>query len=133
MPLFTPRRRRKPEINIVPLVDVLVVLIFFFLMSTQFKEQKALDITPPKMETASSQPKIIHRILVAVDKEGKYFVGNQEVSEAQLDEALQAAKTKDGPDTVVLLLADQDTVLKNVTHVMDESRKLALEIRLQTR
>jgi biopolymer transport protein ExbD len=133
VPLFTPRRRRKPEINIVPLVDVLVVLIFFFLMSTQFKEQKALDITPPKMETASNQPTIPHRVLVAVDKEGKYFVGSKEVTEAQLDEALKTAKEKDGPNTVVLLLADQDTVLKNVTHVMDESRKLSLEIRLQTR
>lgn len=133
MALYTPRRRRKPDINIVPLVDVLVVLIFFFLLSMQFRNQQALDITPPKVETAANQAPAPHRILVGIDKTGKYFVGQKEVSVTQLDAALRAAAAANA-DTTVLLLADQDTPLKNVTFVMDESRKAKLDkIRLQTR
>lgn len=44
------KRRRRAEINIVPLVDVLTSLIFFFLLTMQFKEIYAVDITPPSHE-----------------------------------------------------------------------------------
>jgi biopolymer transport protein ExbD len=131
--LYTPRRRRKPDINIVPLVDVLVVLIFFFLLSMQFKGQKTLDITPPKMETAGpSSPNV--RLVVGIDKTGQYFLNSNPVTEAQLETELAKAAKDHGNDTTVLLLADQDTPLKKVTFVLDQSRKLNLDkVRLQTR
>lgn len=133
MALYIPRRRRKPDINIVPLVDVLTVLIFFFLMTMQFRGQKTLDITPPKMDTAGpSSPNV--RLVVGIDKTGKYFLNSTEISQTQLEAELQKAAADHGNDTTVLLLADQDTPLKNVTFVLDESRKLKLDkVRLQTR
>ena len=53
MDILASRPKRKAEVNIVPLVDVLTVLIFFFLLTMQFKEIYAVDITPPKMESSS--------------------------------------------------------------------------------
>lgn len=133
MALFIPRRRRKPDINIVPLVDVLTVLIFFFLMTMQFKGEKTLDITPPKMDTAGPANQT-SRLIVGIDKTGKYFLENKEVTQPQLEAALQKAAADHGNETTVLLLADQDTPLKDVTFVLDESRKLKLDkVRLQTR
>ena len=52
------KRRRRAEINIVPLVDVLTSLIFFFLLTMQFKEIYAVDITPPSMKS-SPTPELI--------------------------------------------------------------------------
>ena len=133
MALYTPRRRRKPEINIVPLVDVLIVLIFFFLMTMSFKDQQVLDITPPKIDTATGQVVVANRLLVGIDKAGKYFVNSVEVSEDQLDAQLKKTATEH-PDSVIIVLADQDTPLKRVTFVMDESRKLNLDkVRLLAR
>lgn len=133
MALYTPRRRRQPFINIVPLVDVLIVLIFFFLMTMQFRDAQSLDITPPKMDTAGTD-KPSQRLVVDVDKTGKYFVNSKEVTGEQLVSALKDAAAKQGADLSVLIFADQETPLKNVTFVMDESRKLKLDkIRLQTR
>ncbi len=55
MSVIPKRRRRKAEINIVPLVDVLVVLIFFFLVSMQFRNLTLLNLTLPKIETAGKE------------------------------------------------------------------------------
>jgi biopolymer transport protein ExbD len=119
-------------VNIVPLVDVLVVLIFFFLMVMRFQDTQSLDITPPKMDSAG-QADATQRFVIAIDKAGKYFINEAAVTPEQLTAALQAA-AKPGADVNVLIYADQDTPLKNVTFVMDESRKLKLDkIRLQTR
>jgi biopolymer transport protein ExbD len=132
MALYT-RRRPPPTINIVPLIDVLVVLIFFFMMVMRFQDAQSLDITPPKMDTAG-QADPAQRFIVAIDKTGKYSINNAAVTPAQLTAELQAAANKQGTGLNVLIYADQDTPLKDVTFVMDESRKLKLDkIRLQTR
>ena len=134
MALYARRRRRpSPAINIVPLVDVLVVLIFFFMMVMRFDDSQSLDITPPKMDTAG-QTDPGQRFLISIDKTGKYTVNNAAVTASQLTAALQSAAAKQGNGLSVLIFADQDTPLKDVTFVMDESRKLKLDkIRLQTR
>jgi biopolymer transport protein ExbD len=122
-------------INIVPLVDVLVVLIFFFLMVMRFQDTQSLDITPPKMDTAG-QADAGERFIVSIDKTGKYFINDSAVNATpdQLTAALQAAAAKPGADVNILIYADQDTPLKDVTFVMDQSRKLKLDkVRLQTR
>ncbi len=133
MALYVRRRRPPPTINIVPLVDVLVVLIFFFLMAMRFQDNQTLDITPPKMDTAG-QTDPAQRFIIAVDKTGQYRVNDAAATPAQLTAALKAAADKQGADLNILIFADQDTPLKDVTFVMDESRKLNLDkIRLQTR
>ena len=133
MSLYVRRRRPSPTINIVPLIDVLVVLIFFFMMVMRFQDAQSLDITPPKMDTAG-QADPAQRFIVAIDKTGKYSINNAAVTPAQLTAALKSAADKQGAGLNVLIYADQDTPLKDVTFVMDESRKLKLDkIRLQTR
>jgi biopolymer transport protein ExbD len=131
MSLIT-RRRRKAEINIVPLVDVLMVLIFFFLMTMQFKNVDVLNITPPKIETAG-QNQLTDQILIAVSPEGILYLNNQEVDEATLKSALEFAGDRN-PDQPVLLVCDQETPLKFVTSVMDWCRSNQLnKIRLKSR
>lgn len=133
MALYVRRRRPPPTINIVPLVDVLVVLIFFFLMAMRFQDNQTLDITPPKMDTASAADPA-QRFIIAIDKTGQYRINDATVTPAQLTAELKAAADKQGAGLNILIFADQDTPLKDVTFVMDESRKLKLDkIRLQTR
>ena len=130
--LLQPSRRKKPEINIVPLMDVLTVLIFFLMVTTQFRDMTTMNITPPKIETAGKDKSAEHAT-VSVNKEGKYSFNSKELS----PEALSAAMVELGqktPNVPVLVIADENTPLHFVTFVIDSSRKAKLEkLRLQSR
>jgi biopolymer transport protein ExbD len=126
------RRRQRPTINIVPLVDVLTVLLFFFLVTMQFRQVTALNITAPEIETAGKN-KIDEQVVLAVDAEGAFFLNDQRLEAEALDAALRVAGEVT-PDIPVLLMADEEAPLKHVTEVMDLCRKNRLnKIRLQSR
>ncbi len=126
------RRRRSPTINIVPLVDVLTVLLFFFLVTMQFKQVSALNITVPEIETAGEN-EIEERIVIALDPEGVTYLNDREVSRDQLRRAMELAGQAT-PEMPVLLIADEGVPLKHVTAVMDICRANRLnKIRLQSR
>lgn len=126
------RRRRAPAINIVPLVDVLTVLLFFFLVTMQFKQVSSLNITVPKIETAGEN-EIAEQIVIALSPEGELFLNDQPLEKKQLEEAMALAGELT-PEMPVLLIADEDVPLKHVTEVMDICRSNQLnKIRLQSR
>jgi biopolymer transport protein ExbD len=131
MSLLT-RRRRRPEINIVPLMDVLTILIFFFLVSMQFRERVTLNLTLPDIETAGHN-EFQGPIILGIDRDGNYFVNEQQATEEQL-EGLIAAIADRSTDVTVLLKAHEETPLNKVTFAMDTCRKNGLnKIRLQSR
>ncbi len=115
-----------------PLVDVLIVLIFFFLMTMQFKNLNTLNITPPSVETAGKN-QAAEQILVGIDVDGEFYYNNESITEAELKEALSFAGQNNSSQSV-LLIADQDSPLKNTTTVMDVSRQAGLEkVKLQVK
>jgi len=126
------RRRRPPAINIVPLVDVLTVLLFFFLVTMQFKQVSTLNITVPKIETAGEN-EIQEQIVIALSPEGEIYLNDRPVQKAELAVAMKIAGELT-PDMPILLIADEEVPLKYVTEVMDVCRSNRLnKIRLQSR
>ena len=126
------RRRRTPTINIVPLVDVLTVLLFFFLVTMQFKQVSALNITVPKIETAGEN-EISEQIVIALSPEGDLFLNDRPLSKELLENAMKLAGELT-PEMPVLLIADENVPLKYVTEGMDICRANQLnKIRLQSR
>jgi biopolymer transport protein ExbD len=128
------RRRRRLEINIVPLVDVLIVLIFFFLVTMQFRNRSVLNIRPPKIETAGEN-RVSQQIEIGVSSESIFFYNGREVTGDQVRELLTAAGDLlgDGDEVLVLVLADAEARLKDVTLVMDAARQAGLnDLRLQS-
>ena len=116
----------------VPLVDVLTVLLFFFLVTMQFKNMSTLNITAPEIETAG-QNDFREQTVIAVDNENQIFLNNEPVSREELEQAVKLLASMDKSITV-LLVADEDTALKNVTLVMDICRRNGLEkLRIQSR
>ena len=129
MSLLPKKSRAGREINIVPLVDVLIVLIFFILMTMQFKSHNMLDITPPKMETAG-QSKPDNEVKVGIKKAGEYYFNDTLVSEKELIDELMGVDSEKS----VLVFADQESELLHTAFVMDASRKAGLKkVRLQVR
>ena len=131
MTLIT-RKRKKPRIDVVPLIDVLMVLIIFFLVTMQFRDLRALNVKLPKIDTAGSNL-ISNELIVSISKEGEFYVNAKEVSIKKLTQLLKATATLP-KKPVILVLADEEVPLKHVTKVVDLCRKNGLEdFRLQSR
>ena len=128
---YIKRRQRKPYVNIVPLVDVLTVLLFFFIVTMQFKQFKVLNITMPEIKTAGVN-QIEDQIVIAIDGSGEIFYNGIAVSIQQLSDSLVATDQVKA-DISVLIMADEETELKVITEVMDLCRNNQLnQIRLQS-
>ena len=132
MSLMPERRRRKAEVNIVPLVDVLTTLIFFFLVTMQFRQSQTLNITLPEINTAGKNtlPSVID---ITVSKEGDFYYNAKLLSGDELKEILTTlGQAEDKPPLVIR--ADENTPLKNVTFLMDTCRLTGFDdFRLQSR
>ncbi len=126
------RRRKKPGINILPLLDVLTVILFFFLITMQFRQVRTLNLVLPEIKTAGSN-QLEDRIIVSVDSLGNLLYNNTPVSQEQFSTSLRHAGGLAGTKQV-LLLADQETPLRKITWVMDQCRANGLnKIRIQSR
>ena len=126
------KTKRKPRIDMVPLIDVLMVLIIFFLVTMQFKDLRALNVKLPKIETAGSNL-IKNELIISVSKNGLYTVDSQKVSIDKLQKIFSSASLLPKKPTV-LVVADEESPLKHVTQVVDLCRKNGLEdFRLQAR
>lgn len=126
------KRRKRPEMNLVPLIDVLVMLIFFAFVTMQFKSSATLNITLPKVETAGKN-EFKGTVTLGIDKEGVVSFNGKTVSDDQLMQLLQQVKQVDR-DIPVLIKADEQTQLKKLTFVMDACRKTGLnKFSLQSR
>ena len=126
------RRRKRPEMNLLPLIDVLVMLIFFAFVTMQFRSASTLNITLPKVETAGKN-EFKGTVTIGVSNEGVMTFNGQVVTEEEIEGLLQKVKEVDR-DIPVLIAADEATPLKTVAYLMDACRKTGLnKFSLQSR
>jgi biopolymer transport protein ExbD len=132
-----PRRRRRPELNLVPLVDVLVMLVFFAFVTMQFRSPGTLNITLPRVETAGTNA-FEGTVILGIGKGGELTFSTdktapREISRDELAGLL--AQIRDlNRDIPVLIRADETTELKTLAFVMDACRKAGLnKFSLQSR
>ena len=126
------KRRKKHGINILPLLDVLTVILFFFLMTMQFRQTRTLNLLLPEIQTAGSN-QLTDKIILSVDKEGQLHYNNSETSPQQFTQLLGTASSM-GEKTRVLIHADEDTPLKTITWIMDQCRQNGFQkIHVQSR
>ena len=124
--------RRKPKIDVVPLIDVLMVLIIFFLVTMQFQELRALNVKLPKIESAGSNL-VRNELIISIKAKGETFVNGNPTDRDELEKLVKssASLTK---KPMVLVVADENVPLKFVTEVVDLCRLNKLEdFRLQAR
>ena len=126
------RKRKKPRIDMVPLIDVLMVLIIFFLVTMQFQDLRALNVKLPKIDSAGSNL-LRNELVVSIDSEGLIYLNGKRVEEKSIVELFEKTAKLPGKPTI-LLVADEDVSLKFVTKIVDLCRKNGLEdFRLQAR
>lgn len=127
--LYT-KRRKRPEMNLVPLIDVLVMLIFFAFVTMQFRSVAAMNLTLPKAESAGKN-EIKDSVTITITKDGGLFINNQAVKAEELGAALQKIASV-RKDITVLVRADETSQLKYAIEVMDICNKYGLsKVRVQ--
>jgi len=115
---FAVRKRRAPSIIIVSLVDILTILLIFFVVSTTFKkDQPEVQINLPESKTSSAKPAEIEHAIVSVDAEDALQLDGKDIA---VDE-LQAAIENMAPDrkSTLVLKADEKASFGIIIKVMD--------------
>ena len=120
MRLSADRSSDEPEISLIPLIDVVLTLIIFFVVTTTFEDRAALKVNLPE---ASVQPAEAPKnpLLIVVDKDGQFFVGGSEVIKPGADSLRDAISQISGDDKLrpVTLRADARAPMQAAITAMD--------------
>jgi biopolymer transport protein ExbD len=116
-------RRPIAEINITPMVDVVLVLLVIMMVSATYIVSKSLKVELPK--TASAADAVPMVAAVVVTKEGVYFFNEEKVDDAALAAKLKETADKD-PNTNVVVSADRNALHGQVVHVVDLAKVAGL-------
>lgn len=119
------KRKRSPEINIIPLVDVLTILIFFFLLTTRYHDLSYLQINLPQIDTAASGV-VEEMIRIGITSDGEFYLNEVNVSEQDLLRILEETAALDRRQPV-LILSDEEGAVKYLTKVMDFCRQAGFD------
>lgn len=126
------KNRYRARVDIVPLIDVLTVLIFFFMVTMNFRSRTTIDVEPPEMKSAGYTD-VQEDILIVINKNGEIFLNDSMVSSTEFEQAIeQSAKINSAQS--VLIIADESSELKHLAYVFDCCKRNNLsKLRLQAR
>ena len=128
MPMnFRKRRPEEPEINLIPFIDVLLVVLIFLMLSTTYSKFTELQINLPvaDAEKLRDRPR---EIVVAVSSDGRYVVNKKPVDGRSVDALAQELASASGgaSDMVVIVSADAAAAHQSVINVLDAARRAGL-------
>lgn len=122
-----PQRRDDVELNITPLIDVVFLLLIFFMVSTTFERESQISITLPQASKEYTETKT-DNIEIAIDAEGRVYINEQPLLNSQLSSIREALRDAlhDLEDPSVIISADAKVTHQLVVRVMDAARQLEL-------
>lgn len=124
---FKRQQREELELNLTPLIDVVFLLLIFFMVSTTFQKESAISLQLPKAsESAEAAP--VENIEVVINAAGRFYVNDQELVKSDA-ESLQAALSKliEGDRDIPLTIrADAQTPYQAVVTAMDAAGQLGM-------
>lgn len=113
------------EINIVPLVDIILVVLIIFMVAAPLVMQPKIDISLPK-SSSTDIDKSKKPMKIVVGKKGELFIDNKPASIEQL-RSESMAKYKENPDTNAILVADKEVTIAMVTEIIDTVKSQGLK------
>lgn len=124
MQFGAPRRSDEPELNLVPMIDVLLMTLIFLVMTTTFSKEVQLSIRLPE---SSAEAKVEDSPLrITIDAQGQYFVNDTQLLNNSPEVLVRAMSQAAGDktDPVVVVYADAKTPHEAVVRAMDAARRL---------
>ena len=122
---FSRKKRETPRVDLTPMVDVVFLLLIFFMISTTFVEAPGISIKLP--ESASQQRKQEpEEVKVYLSREGNIFLGEERLEQEELRRRLKDYGNR-AAEMTFLLLADEDALHGKVVSLMDMARETGFE------
>jgi biopolymer transport protein ExbD len=128
MNLRPDRSDERVDINLTPLIDVVFLLLIFFMVSTTFDRHAKLKVELPEASATKQQQQQEEPIVLAIDAKGNYFINDRQLVNTTLD-TLKIALRKtvaDKKDVSLVLRADAKTPHQSVVRAMDAASQLGL-------
>lgn len=124
---FRKQRPEDPEINLIPFIDVLLVVLIFLMLSTTYSKFTELQITLPTADADKLRDRQ-REIIVAVSADGRYAVNNKPVDGRSVDALAAELSAAAGgqSDMMVIVSADATSAHQSVINVMDAARRANL-------
>jgi len=121
------RRVEDPEINLIPLIDLFLLIIIFLMVTTTYARYAELKINLPSAAGEQSKQKS-NQIDVTIDAKGHYQIGDKVLNNATVQALADALKAAAGgsAEPVVVISADAQTPHQAVIHVMEAARRQGL-------
>ena len=115
--------REEPDINLIPLIDILIVVLIFLFLTTTYSKYAELQINLPEAaaEKSNDKPQVLN---VAVDASGKYAINGVATAFGNTQNFAQAlrAAAKDSKEPVIAISADAAATHQSVINVMESAR-----------
>ena len=124
---FRPRMREEPEINMIPFIDLLLVVLIFLMLTTTYSKFTEMQLRLPVAD-AQAQRDYPKEVIVAVSSDGRYMVNKVAVEGRSVDAVAGALNdaARAGRDSVVIISADAATPHQSVITVMEAARRSGL-------
>lgn len=124
------KRRQRPAVPIITLIDILAILLIFFIVTTTFKQQESLVKVnlPRSSEVGTEETDAQRRVAVALSKDGNVSLGSQVLSLDELEAGLKRFRLEN-PDALLELKADEGAPLGKMVQVWDAASRAGLEIK----
>lgn len=122
MKFMTRKRRSAPTIIIISLIDILIVLLIFLMVSTTFKQQPALKLALPESKQGKPGASDNSPLVVTIAKQAPYFYLNSDpVTGERLQNELMSRVAKN-PQLTLAIRADTDAPFGQIVKVMDMAK-----------
>jgi biopolymer transport protein TolR len=115
----------KSDINVTPLVDVMLVLLIIMMLIAPML-QKGVPVVLPPAENTVDKPETQNQTVVAVDAKNKFYVDGLEVEKSLMADRVKT-KLEDKTERIVLIKGDQDASYSAIMAAMDDLRKVGIE------
>jgi len=121
-------RRESPNIDLTPLIDVVFMLLIFFMVSTTFKDQSMIRIDLPKASQQQQKEQQGKPIDLTIDAQGNFYVNDRRLVNTQIETLKRALKSMigEGEHPPLIISADGRTPHQAVVTAMDAARQVGL-------
>lgn len=123
-----PHPKQPPDVNLTPLIDVVFLLLIFFMVSTTFERESQIKVQLPEAAAQEAVEQEDETLDITIDVEGRFYVNQREVVNTDVDTLKRAIAKEVGDkrDLPVVITADANASYQAVIRAMDASSQLGL-------
>lgn len=107
------------DINITPMLDIVFIMLIFFIVTTSFVKEPGTDPKRPVAETSAAKPR--GNILIGIDSEGGIWMNNRRIELNQIRQLVEDAVTEN-PESSAVLISDEQSPTGTLIDIMDQVR-----------